>query len=114
MTPRAEPGEAREINDRLGVAGADEDSTFAGAQRMDVAGSDQLLGLGVGRDRGPNRLGALAGRDPGRDSVARVDRDGEAGAAAGRVELGLRMEIQLIADLGGEGRGRSRRRRGAP
>ena len=43
-----ESGEAGQVDSRLGVAGTDEHAAVAGAQRVDVARTAQLIGAGGG------------------------------------------------------------------
>ncbi|GAA3112556.1 hypothetical protein GCM10020254_68450 [Streptomyces goshikiensis] len=78
---RAQAREAGEVDGRLGVAVADQDPAGLGAQREDVAGPDEVGGLGDAVGEQPQGGGAVGGRDAGADAVggARVDGDGEGG-----------------------------------
>ncbi|MNY39680.1 hypothetical protein D3C86_1743790 [compost metagenome] len=49
---RAEAGQARQIATGFGVPGAVEYAAITGAQRENMPGLDQILGLGVRRDCG--------------------------------------------------------------
>ena len=48
MTPAGlQPGQARQVDRALGLAGAHQHAARPGPQREDVAGADQVLGPGV-------------------------------------------------------------------
>ncbi len=73
---RGQPGQPRQIHRRLGVPRADQDAAVAVPQGEDVAGLHDLERLGRRVDQDADRVGPVGRRDPGRDTVARVDRDG--------------------------------------
>ena len=89
-----EPGEAREIDAGLGVAGALEDAAVAGDQRKDVAGADEILGRGVAARQRPDGRGALGRGDAGGHPDLVVDRDGEGGAERIDVVGDHRLEVE--------------------
>ena len=78
---RAQAREAGEVDGGLGVAVADQDAAGLGAQREDVAGADEVAGLGAAARQQPQGGGAVGGGDAGGDAVggAGVDGDGEGG-----------------------------------
>ena len=88
MTPAGiEAGEPREVDRRLGLAGADEHAAVARAQREDVAGLDEVVRRRGGVDRDVDRVRAVGRGDAGRHALARFDRDRERGAEARLVPL---------------------------
>ena len=58
-----EPGEPREIDRAFGLTGAHEHAAGARAEREDVAGRDELLGLAVGARRDADGVRAIGGAD---------------------------------------------------
>ena len=77
---RRQPGEPAEVDRRLGMAGAHEHAAILGDQRKDVAGADEIAGAHIAVGERAHRVGALLGRDAGRQPVPDVDRDREGGA----------------------------------
>ena len=55
----SEAGEAGEVDGSLGLAGADKDAAAAGAQREDVAGTDEIGRGGAGIDGDADGMGAV-------------------------------------------------------
>ena len=98
-----EAGHAGEVDGGFGLAGADEDSAFAGAEGKDVAGAGEVVGRGVGADRDLDGVGAVGCRDAGGDAFAGLDGLGEGGAEAGGVVLGHGTEAHVVGALFGEG-----------
>ncbi len=103
---RAQAREAGEVHGGLGVAVADQDAAGLGAQREDVAGADEVTGLGDPVGEQAQGGGAVGGRDAGGDAVggARVDGDGEGGLHRLGVvldHLGKFEPVQLGALHGG-------------
>ena len=96
------PGEPREVDGRLGLADALEHAARLRAQREDVARLDEVAVRRVGMDRDLDRVAAVGGRDPGRDALARLDRDGERGAERRLVVVGHRAQAELVGALLGE------------
>jgi uncharacterized RDD family membrane protein YckC len=94
---------AGEIDRGLGLAGADEDAAFAGAEGEDVAGTGEVIGRGVGANGDLDGVGAVGGRDAGGDAFAGFDGFGECGAEAGGVVLGHGAEAHVVGTLFGEG-----------
>ena len=72
------PARLREVNRRLGLAGAHQHAALAGAQREDVARHDVVVWLGdFGSMSTCDGAGAVGGGDAGSDAGARLDRDRE-------------------------------------
>ena len=74
---RVQAGQPREVDRRLGLAGALEHAAGLGLEREDVAGLDEVARRRLRVDRDLDRARAVGGRDAGGDAVARLDRDGE-------------------------------------
>ena len=91
-----QPGEAREINGRLCLAGAHEDAAFAGAQGIDVTGHHEVVGLGVGAGEHLDGACAVGRRDAGGHALAGIDGDGERGAEGRLVVLHHHRDVQRI------------------
>ena len=83
------------------LAGADEDAAIAGAERVDVAGAEQVLRLGVIGDGDLDGGRLVLHADAGGDAESRVgiDGDGEGGAKLRGVALDLRVQVQAVAGL---------------
>ena len=111
---RDEPGEPREVDRRLGLAGTDEHAAVPRAQRKDVAGLDEIVRRRGGIDRDVDRVRAVGRRDAGRHALAGFDRDRERGAEVRLVPLRHLRQAELLAALGRSGRGRSGRARASP
>ena len=109
-----EPGEPRDVDRGLGMAGADQHAAGPRDQREDVAGRDQGVGPVVRIDRDGDGAGAVGGADSGRDALARLDRDGEGGFVAAAVGARHRLEPERVDAFLGQARGRSGRGRGGP
>ncbi len=98
---RLEPGQDREVDRGLGLAGALQDAPFGRPQREDVARAQEVVGAGGRVDRGPDGRGAVGRRDAGRDLAAGLDRDGEGGREGRGVLLDHQGQAQRVAALGG-------------
>ena len=96
-----ESGEAREIAAGLGVPGAGEHAPGLRHQRKDVAGLDEVGRPCALADRGMDRLGAVRGGNPGRDSVGGVDGDGELGALRFPIVADHQLQAERVAPLAG-------------
>jgi hypothetical protein len=100
---RIEARDTREVNDRLGLPGPDEDAALLGAQREDVSGARKVLRARLrvhGREDGG---GAVGGRDACGDAFACLDGDGEGRAEERGVVGDLHRQVQLVAALLGQG-----------
>ena len=97
-----EPGQAREVDGRLGVARALQDAARPRAQREDVPGLDDVGRARPRIDRDLDRVRPVMRRDAGRDARARLDRDREGRADGGLVVLGHHAQPELVAALAGE------------
>ena len=93
------PGQAREVDGGLGLAGALQHAAGAGAEREDVAGLDEVAGALRRVDRHLDRVRAVGRGDAGRDALARLDRDRERGLVRRLVVVGHRLELELVAAL---------------
>ena len=97
-----EPGQPRDVDSGLGVAGADQNAPVLGHQREDVSGRDDVLDA-LGRvDGDGDGVSAVMGGDAGGDPFARLDRHREGGAVARLVVAGHRRQPQLARPLGGD------------
>src|SRR5205085_12152587 len=91
-----EAGKARDVDRRLGVAGADQHPAGPSDQRENVAwGNDRLRSV-VGIDRDGDGARAISGTNPGCDSLPRLDRDREGGLVAAAVGAGRRLQPELV------------------
>ncbi len=97
-----EPGQAREVDGRLGLAGALEHAAALGLEREDVAGLDEVVGPGARVDGDLDGVGAVVGGDAGAHALARLDRDRERGLEPGLVLGRHQVEVELVAALGGQ------------
>jgi hypothetical protein len=91
-----------EVDGGFGLAGADEDAAFAGAEGEDVAGAGEVLGSGAGRDGDLDGVGAVGGGDAGGDAFAGLDGLSEGGAEAGGVVLRHGAEAESVGTFFGE------------
>ena len=99
---RDEPGEARQVDGGLGLAGPLEDTAGARLQRLDVTRMDHVRrGLG-GVDRHLDRVRAVVRRDARGDAFPRFDRVHEGGAERRLVALRHGAQVELVAALLGE------------
>ena len=96
-------GQPRQIDGGFGLAGADEDSSFAGSQRKHVAGPRQIGGSGCGVDGYFDGVGAIVGGDSGGHALARVDGFAESGAVLRGVFAGHGTDAQMVETLFGHG-----------
>ena len=97
-----EPGQPRDVDRRLGMAGADQDAAVARDQRKDMARRDDMLGPLGGVDRHRDGARAVGGADAGRDAFLRLDRGGEGGLVAGAVGPAHRLQPELVDPLLGQ------------
>ncbi len=98
-----EAGQAREIDRRFGLSGADEDSAIAGAQGVDVSWAGEIFRMSVGIGGGEDGGGAVCGAGAGGGAAAGVYWFAEGGAEHGRVARSDGGEGQRIAALFGHG-----------
>ena len=70
---RIESGDARKIDAGFGLPGAHQHAAIARAQRENVAGTREVLRLGLGIDGGEDGDGTVGSADTGGDADARVD-----------------------------------------
>lgn len=108
-----EPGEAAEVDARLGVAGPLPDAALLGAQREDVAGPAEVVGLDVGAGQRPAGQGAVVGADARGDAgVGAVDAERVGGALG---VLRVHHHLRQLEGLGqGLGDGRADQARRVP
>ena len=74
------PAKPREIDRAFGLAGAHQHAAVAGAQREDMTGRRQILGLGVIGNRVEDSLGAVGRGNSGGDASGRIDGNRKGGA----------------------------------
>ncbi len=100
---RFQPRQARQIDAAFGLPGTNQHASVAGAQRMDMAGPQQIARMGVVINRHFDRLGLILHADAGGDAKLRmgIDGHGKSGAQLGGVMLDLAMKVQFIATLAG-------------
>ena len=98
-----EAGELREIDAAFSLAGALENAAGTGAQGEDVAGHDEVFGAAVVSDRGEDRRGSVSGGNAGRHAFAGFDGNREVRAELRVVVAGHHGQLQLVADVGGQG-----------
>ena len=97
-----QPGEAREVDRRLGLPGALEHAAGAALEREHVSGLHEVRGPALGVDRDLDGVRAVVRGDAGGDAFARLDRDGERGFER-RLVLGRhQVEPELVAAFGGQ------------
>ncbi len=101
-TRRVEPGEAREIDRRLGVPGAHQRAALAREQRKHVPRRDDVLAAGFRIDRDRDGARAVMRGDAGRHPLARLDRDGERRLVPRAVRLAHQRQAELLDPLAGE------------
>ena len=78
MTPAGNsPAIRGQVDRRFGLARAHQHAAVARAQRKDVAGPCEVAGPRFGIDRREDRLRAIVGRDAGRHTASRFDRNAE-------------------------------------
>ena len=95
-----QPRQPGEIDRGLGLARTLEDTSVSRAEREDVARVDEVVGRRLRVDRDLDRLSAVGGRDPSRDSVARLDGDREGRVVRSLVLVGHLPQAELVAALG--------------
>ena len=96
-------GEAGEIDGGFRLSCADQDASLSGAQREDVAGTDEIVGGGSRRDGGADGVSSVGGGDAGGDAFAGLYGFGECSSEAGGVLLGHGEEAQVVGALLGKG-----------
>jgi hypothetical protein len=94
-----EPREPRDVDRRLGMAGADQHAAVARDQREDVAGGDDRAPVLRRVDRDRDGARAIRRRDAGGDAFARLDRDGERGLVPRAVVARHQVEPELVDAL---------------
>jgi hypothetical protein len=97
-----EAGHAGEVDGGFGLAGANENATFAGAEREDVSGTGEVVGTGIWADGDLDGVRAVGGGDAGGNAFAGFDGLGEGGAEARGVVLGHGAEAHVVGALFGQ------------
>ncbi len=98
-----EPGHARQVTGSLGVAGTRQHAARLRHQRKDVAGADDVLGLGVLRHRGLHGTGAVSRGNAGGHAFGGLDGNGELGAEARAVARRHQRQLEQLAAFAGHG-----------
>ncbi len=96
-----ETGHTRQIAGCLGMPGAGQRPTGLSHQREDMARADDVIGFGVRGRRGLHGACAVSGRDTGRHTGGRLDRNGELGAKARAVTRRHQWQLEGLAALAG-------------
>ena len=96
---RLETGEARQVDGRLGVAGALQHAAVLGIEGIDVAGASEGLGLRRRVGQRADRRGAVLDRHSGRAALEFVDGHREGGAEHRGVVVYLPRKVKLGATL---------------
>ena len=93
---RRQAGEPAEIDGGFRMAGAHQHAAFAGDQREDVAGTDEIGGPDIRIGKIAHRQRAVVGGNAGRRAVLEIDRDGEGGRVR-RIVFGHHgVEVQAL------------------
>ena len=98
---RVQAGLARDVDRRLGVAGAHQRAALARHQREDVARRDDVVAAAFRIDRHRDGARAVMRRDAGGDALARLDRDGERGLVPRAVVRAHQRQAELLDALAG-------------
>ena len=96
---RNESCHAGQVDGSLSLSSAHEHAALASAQGKDVSGTGQIAWARRRIDSHLDGLGAVEGRDAGRDAVARIDRFSERGAEVGSVLGTHGAEPKLVQPL---------------
>ena len=89
-------GKPRQVHRSLCLTGPDQHPSLPGLEGKDVPRCYQVLRCGIVSDGRENRVGAIIGRDSRRDSLPRLNGDGESRLKAGFVVLGHHGKLQLF------------------
>ena len=98
---RVQPGQPRDVDGRLGVAGADQAAALARHQREHVARRHDVRRPAGRVDGDRHAAGAVVRRDAGGDAVRRLDRDGERGLVAAAVGAAHQRQAQVFDAVAG-------------
>ena len=98
---RRQPGDARQVDGRLGLSGAHQHAAVARAQREHVAGPREVGRLGLRIDRRAHRGGAIGRGDAGAGAALGFDRHAERGFEPRRVLLDHQRDLELVEPLAG-------------
>ena len=98
-----ETGEFSEINDGLGLAGADQDAAITSAEGEHVSRSGEVFGPSVGVYKGGDSAGPVKGGDAGGDLASALDRDSECGAEGCGVVLNHHGDSEVFEAFPGHG-----------
>jgi len=91
------PGKTGQVAAGFGVAGAHQHAAGLRAQRENVAGLDDVAGLGIAFDRGLDGDGAVGRRNAGGHACRGFDRHGERGAVRRLVVGDHLLQAELAA-----------------
>ena len=96
---RIEPGDARQVDSRLGLAGPLDHAAAARAQGEHVTGTQQVVGLGGRVDRHLHRRRAVLRRDAGGGPPLGLDRDAERRLEAGGILRHHERNLEFVEPL---------------
>ncbi len=96
-----EPGDAGEVDRRLGLPRALEHPSWTRAQGKHVAGPHQVRRGGLGVDGRENGTGAIGGGDPRRNSLLRLDGNAERGPVVRGILRDHQRDAQIVEPLAG-------------
>ena len=96
---RRQPGETRQVDRGLGVPAPFEHAALTGAEREDVTGPDELVGVRRGVEEPAHGVGPVGGADPAA-GLPVVDRDRERRVAAGGSGRHHRWDVEPVQVLG--------------
>ena len=74
---RFQAGKTGQVNGAFSLAKAYKHSAFAGSERENMTGADQVFGTGIIGNSGHNREGPISCRNAGGNTMFRLDRYGE-------------------------------------
>ena len=98
-----ETGHARQVAGGFGVAGTGQGTARLGHQREDVAGADDVFGLGVFRGGGLHGAGAVSGGNAGGDARGGFNGYGELGAKTRAIARRHQGQLEQFAAFAAHG-----------
>jgi hypothetical protein len=101
----SQPSQFAQIDRPFGLSCSRQNATFAGAEWVDVAGTDEVVGAAGGIAEHLNRLDSVCGRNPRANTVPRVtvNAHGKRSGSKRCVHLRLWSEVESITILASHG-----------